>query len=223
MTEIVIKPKISINPLIEYIGATEKRKKSIVKQQKEPLGFVIGRYRTARYAFGKYFKNGYDENILINAIDYLQTKEQKSDWTRDDSKKSIEALRCFLGLEFPFQNLKCRFLKPDIKRYDICGVDVIVSPDLLLEWENEGQKVVGAIKFYIKMEHLSLKNGRINASLLSDFLRHTLSENVEVSRQHCICIDIMNQRMFVAPENTKEDMELVVNACNEIRTKWFVA
>ena len=207
MQQISLVPKISINPLVEYIGASERRKHSIIKQQKNPSDFIIARYRTARFAFAKYFKNGYDATVIINAIDRLQHKENKSTWTRNDTKNSIEALRNFLQLNFPFKDLKCRF----------------VTPDLLLEWEKDGKKFVGAIKFYIKKKPLSHHEGFINASLIADFLKSTVSEEVEISKMHCICIDIMNPRIFTAPKNSDEYMDLVTNACEQIRSNWLVA
>lgn len=213
-------PEISINPLVEYVGASERRKHSIVRQQKNPSDFIIARYRTARSAFANYFKNGYDKGVLVNAIERLQHREQKSDWTRNDTANSIEALRQFLSIEFPFSSLKCRFVKPDIKAYIINGVEVIIAPDLLLEWEVDGQKYAGAIKFYIKKKSLTLQQGRMNASIIADFLRRTSPKGVVISAQHCICVDVMNQRVFPAPGDISEDMTLVSDACHEIYTLW---
>lgn len=126
-------PEISINPLVEYIEASDRSRKSIIRQQKNPSDFIISRYRTARSAFAKFFKEGFDEQVLRRAIERLQTKEQKSDWTRNDTLNSIEALRSFLEMEFPFKNLRCKFVKPDTKVYNINGVAITVAPDLLLE------------------------------------------------------------------------------------------
>ena len=213
-------PKISINPLIEYVSASTRRKRSIIKQQKNPPDFIIARYRMARSAFTNYFKNGYDSNVLVNAIERLQHREQTSDWTRSDTTNSIEALRHFLSIEFPFKSLKCRFIKSTIKAYSINGVEIIVAPDLLLEWEVDKQEYVGAIKFYIKKKNLSYQQGRMNASLVADFMRRTNPERKIISTQHCICVDIMNQRTFPAPSDISKDMTLVSDACSEIYTLW---
>lgn len=213
-------PEISINPLAEYVGASERRKRAILRQQKYPSDFIVARYRTARAAFSNYFKDGYDQNVLIRAIERLQGKKPTSDWSRNDTVNSIEALRRFLSLEIPFKSLKCRFSKSDIKAYSINGVSVVVSPDLLLEWEVEGQKHVGAIKFYIKKKDLTLQQGRLSASLLADFMQHTHSEETTVSKRHCVCVDVMNQRIFAAPTDIREEMSLVSDACHEIVMLW---
>lgn len=218
--EIKSNPEISINPLIEYISASERRKRSIIKQQKNPSDFIIARYRTARSAFANYFKKDYDNSILITAIERLQSRKQTSDWTRNDTSNSIEALRHFLAIEFPFKLLKCRFVKPGVKTYSINGVEIIVAPDLLLEWEIDGQKYSGAIKFYIKKKNLTYQQGRINASLIADFMKRTSPEGVNISPEHCICVDVMNQRVFPASSDISEDMAVVSDACNEIHTLW---
>lgn len=217
-------PEISINPLVEYIGASERRRRSIIKQQKYPSDFITARYRTARAAFAKYFQNGFDTQVLISAIERLQSKTQTSDWTRNDTRNSIRALRNFLELQFPFKNLKCRFGKPATKAYLINGVAVKVAPDLLLEWELNGQRFMGAIKFYIKQKALTYEQGHINTSLLADFLRNTVTtKGVLISKQHCLCIDVMGQRIFSAPANIKDDMSLISDACDEIRRAWLAA
>jgi hypothetical protein len=223
MVAVKTHPEISINPLAEYVGASERRKRAILRQQKYPSDFIVARYRTARAAFSNYFKDGYDQNVLIRAIERLQGKKPTSDWSRNDTVNSIEALRRFLSIEIPFKSLKCRFSKPDIKAYNINGVSVIVSPDLMLEWEVEGQKYVGAIKFYIKKKDLTLQQGRLSASLIADFMRRTNSEETTVSKRHCVCVDVMNQRIFAAPGNIIEDMNSISDACYEINTLWLAS
>lgn len=213
-------PEISINPLAEYVGASERRKRTIVRQQKYPSDFIVARYRTARAAFSNYFKGGYDQSVLIRAIERLQGKIPTSDWSRNDTANSIEALRRFLSLKIPFKSLKCRFSKPDIKAYNINGVAIIVSPDLMLEWEIEGQKFVGAIKFFIKKKKMTLQQGRLSASLLADFMKRINSKETIISKQHCICVDVMEQRIFSAPTDIREEMGLVSDACNEISMLW---
>ncbi len=215
-------PEISVNPLAEYTEASEARRRLIVKDQKYPSKLKIARYRSARDAFTTYFQQGFDKQVLIAAIQRLQSKEPISDWVRDDTKNSIRALRNFLRLEFPFKNLKCRFIKPVITAYPINGVVVTVAPDLLLEWENDGQKYAGAIKFYIKQKALTYQQGHVCASLLADFLGNILSNDVLISKPHCICVDIMNRRIFPASGNTETAMRLASNACGDIRNRWPV-
>lgn len=131
-------PEISLNPLVEYVYASSKRKMTILKSQKHPSSFIVARYRTARAAFSDFFKQGYDINILIRAIEKLQNKETLSDWSTTDKHNSIYALNKFLEIKFPFVNLKCNFRKPSLKSYSVKGVNIIVAPDLILEWEQNG-------------------------------------------------------------------------------------
>lgn len=216
-------PKISINPLVEYIHASERRRHTIIKQQKNPSDFIIARYRTARAAISSYFTSDFNKEVLLKAINRLQSKAQTSDWSKNDTANSIEALRRFLAIEFPFKSLKCHFAKPSIKSYTIRGVDIIISPDLILEWEVNNKKYFGSIKFYIKKKNLTLQEGRISSSILAYFAKKISSKDVFVSNKHCICIDVMNSRIFSAPENIVDDITLVSDACEEIRTTWLSA
>lgn len=216
-----LNPKISMNPLVEYVGASEKRRWSIIRQQKYPSGFIIGRYRMARTAFADFFKDGFDVQVLERALGRLRTREPKSDWTRNDTRNSVAALRSFLEMEFPFRSLKCRFAKPEVKAYTISGVEVVVAPDLLLEWEQEGGVYAGAVKFYIKKKPLSLQEGNLAASLLADFMKCTAAGGKVVSEAHCMCIDVMGKRIFTAAGHISEDMEALAGACDEIRDHWL--
>ncbi len=69
-------PRVSINPLIAFVTATERRKKSIVKEQKKPSVFKVAPYATARAAMKKYVKGGFEEECILNALQTYSLAKQ---------------------------------------------------------------------------------------------------------------------------------------------------
>ena len=71
-------PRVSINPLIAFVTATERRKKSIVKEQKKPSVFKVAPYATARAAMKKYVKGGFEKECILDALQTLQSRQASS-------------------------------------------------------------------------------------------------------------------------------------------------
>lgn len=214
-------PEISISPLVEYINASDKRKRTIIKQQQNPPSIIVARYRSVRSTFAIFLKNNYDKKFILEAIKKFQNKETITKWQQSDKENSIKALRQFINLEFPFQSLKCHFAKPSCKQYIVNGVNLIVSPDLVLSWEIDGVKYAGAIKFYIKQKALSLQDGQLATSILVDFMKNSSGNEVVIDEKYCLYVDVMNERVFSALNTTKDHLNKVSDACDEIRSLWL--
>src|ERR1700680_3081759 len=92
-------PRLSANQLAEYLTATPTRRKSIVQAAKFPKTAVIARYDAARDGIIKYLCDlARDTGILIDAIDSQTTRGSKTDvseWVKNDSALSIEAVESF--------------------------------------------------------------------------------------------------------------------------------
>lgn len=211
-------PQISINPLVEYIFAFDRRKQSIVRDQKKPITTIVARYRTSRSAFSKYIINGFDKDILAKAIVRLQEREAITDWQISDKQNSITALHKFLEIEFPFEKLKCTFARTKIKHHILEGVTVIISPDLILTWEGDGKQYIGAVKFQIKKKRMTLQEGCLSASLITNYLETNYPDHI-VSHNYCMCVDAMQARIFY-PLNYEENISKAEKACMEIADKW---
>ena len=82
-------PRVSINLLVVFVEATERRKLSIVKEQKKPSLFKVAPYATARAAMKRYIKDGFDSECLYKAIANLQSRQTISQWARNGSAKYI--------------------------------------------------------------------------------------------------------------------------------------
>jgi len=218
--------KISINPLAEFSSATPGKRRAIIKQSKNIKPFIVAYYRTARNRIKKYFENGFSLEEIVNGINYLQGKDATTSFQKSDKKSSIEALRKFLELQFPdnFKNLKCRFLKINDKELLIEGVKIKIAPDIILEFEKDGKKYVGGIKFHISKSLFNLENTTIVATGLKLYLEEKVAnDSCQVDVDYCIAVDIFSERITKAPRNHEKFLIKLKKTCAEVKEMWDVA
>ncbi len=219
-------PRVSIIPLVAFVEATEARKKSIVKDQKRPHTFKVAPYATARAAIRKYVENEFDQDCILAGIERLHNRNAESQWARRDTQNSILALHRFIDSNFPSHlgKVRCSFSKAAIKEIYFYGVSITVAPDLVMRWEENGKRYVGAVKFRISKEPYSGYSGTLAASLLAYYVRYSIAEPGEiVDNSHCLFCDVMASTLFSAPENIELYMQAVKTACLEYVKLWDAA
>lgn len=213
---------ISINPLAEFIEATSKRKRSIVKQQLFPPKFKVTRYRTARSHMRKSLMQGFSSREIVAGISVLQMREPKSKFAASDIQNSIEALRVFLNLRFPEMKdlISCHFFKSDINSFELSGVNIIVAPDLVLKYQKDGVTYLGGIKFHIsKGSQFSYDGSQVVAYGIKSLLENKIaSDSEKVDPRLCLSIDIFGQRVMNAQSLGNTISEKVEIACEEIKS-----
>lgn len=219
--------KISINPLCDFVVGSTRKKASIIRSQKQPSTFMVARYRTAKTRMSKFFKNGFSYQDIISGINDLQAKHCVTEFQKSDRRTSIEALRLFLELQFPnkFKELKCSFSTDKRKELDFSGVSIIVAPDLILRWEENGQKYIGGIKFHISKSNIfDYNKASFAAGLINLYLKDVVAAPDEmVVDDFCLCVDVFGTRICSTPQNKNTFIETLENACREIKNLWEAA
>lgn len=219
-------PKVSINSFVEFMSASDRRKRSIVKQQKHPSTIQVAPYATARAALRKFIKDDYDLELIVEAIEKLQHRDQSTQWRRQDTKNSIDALRHFMIMNFPSRvsKIKCSFAKSFIKDCYIDDVLIMISPDLIMRWEIDGVKYIGAVKFRLSQKRLDFSGGHNAATLISHYLKTTVAQEDEiVDLSHCLYVDIFSENIYRAMGDLTHPIEEIRKACKEYSKLWRAA
>jgi len=216
--------EISLNPLAEFVFASDRKRDSIIRRQKKPLKIMVARYTTARARMKKFFKEGFSKEVIAKGIDVLQGRLPVTDFQKSDRKNSIEALRKFLKLQFPndFQNLKCSFSTKRNKHMLVNGVRVRVAPDLILRGVKNGRPFIGGIKFHIsKGQQFTREEALFAATALKLFLINQIATEEEiVNPKYCLSVDVFGERITPAIENHIKIKKQIELACEDIITRW---
>ncbi len=222
MNWVMAKIDISINPLAEFIEASARRKRSIVKQQLNPPKFKVTRYRTARSHMRKSLMHGFSSQEIVAGILVLKRREPKSKFAVSDIQNSIEALRTFLDLRFPEMKdlIRCHFYRSDVNSFELSGINIIVAPDLILKYKSDGITYIGGIKFHIsKGGQFSYDGSQVAAYGIRTLLENKIATDDEVvDPRLCLSIDIFGQRVMNAESLHANIPERVENACEEIKS-----
>ncbi|HAH55483.1 MAG TPA: hypothetical protein DCM02_09465 [Flavobacterium sp.] len=213
--------------MAEFINATPARKLRIIKEQKFPSKFIVSRYRIARNNMVSSIRNQFSETDIISGLERLNGIKPKSDFQTNDVKNSIEALRAFLKLQFPndFKTIKCEFSKPEAKGFILEGVNIIVSPDIILRGNKNGKPFVGGIKFHIsKSKKINEATGKYVAHGIKLFLKKTeLKSDEIILPEYCLCVDVFGERVIQSPKKDDEFTIGLSEACEEIKRLWPTA
>lgn len=215
---------ISINPLAEFLVATEKRKIKIIEEQLNPDPVRIPYYQKARVSIKNCIIAKGNLSSIDEGIEFLKEKVPEKDWQKHDKKNSIIALELWKQMNLPTSLLENDFeiIRTKVKFLPILGIHIRVSPNLIFRTKIEGQIYIGAIKIHIsKGKPFSIKQSAFVAQLMNLFLsRFVVQENEIVNPQLCICIDPFSGTMVSASNKIKVDAKELKAICKEIPGIW---
>lgn len=212
--------KISVNKLAEYLKADSIRRRRIIEDQKQPLDFISIRYSDARKAMVNYVIKGFNKSIIENEIEKLSQKETGTEFQENDVKTSIEALNCFLEINFPDELLKYKRIKNTKKKtLTIKEIVINVNPDIIIKGIHRGKEFIGGIKFNIVKGHQLKDDDRKNvATLIHHLLEEEMNETPNLS--FCISIDVFSKSFDCAPKSFKTRRKQIEYACEELSIVW---
>jgi hypothetical protein len=219
-------PRLSANALSEYLTATSTRRKSIVQGAKFPKTAIVARYDAARDGITKYLCDlGRSASILLDSIDSQKTRGAKvdaSEWVKNDSALSVEAIESFqkamnkLGLS----KLECRPVTTNQPHLTIEGVRISVSLDATVH-RKEG--VGGLILLVSKAE--TSTTSRIDRCKTAAVLAYLFTEqNLKYlgapDHKLCFSVDIFGGSAHPTPGTYKKKLDYIQSSCEEVALRW---
>jgi len=216
-------PRISISKLGEYMSASASRRRSIIRDQREPAEVKTLHCITARSALTSYLASAApDPQRLLRTIEALQRQTPQTLWKQREVPLNITALERALKLP-PLRFNGATPERPPASRtaISIGGVRVVVQPDLILR-DGESGQIVGAVKLYlVKSVPLTDQAADFVTTVLWQFVE--LAYAAEPDRQRCIFVDVFATKIHTAPQAYKRRMKDLEAACEEIAARWPTA
>lgn len=219
---------ISLNQLADFSQGTDAKKRSIIKQQKTPNSFKIAYYQLAKARIKKVIANKGDIQPVLDGIEELKGKTLTKPRQISDRIVSLDALQRFVSFQIPslLKNYEYKVLKNvESKSIFIRGVEVIVSPDLIIEIEIDNKKYLGAVKTHIsKGNKFDTKQQIYVASTLHRYLESEVARDGEiVLPELCISIDVFGDGIVTSPQNITNKIKDIEVMCEEVKKLWDAA
>ena len=211
-----------MNKLAEYMIATPARRRGIIRDQKQPLDFVVSRYSAVYDGVVECLLSGNDIAPIKNRIKTLYEATPKTTWQAQDFQLSVEALESFLSFvdEVELSTFVVQRAGDPSPTMRISGVDVSVRPELLLRSAGPGPPV-GAVKVYVS-KHFPFddKSGSYAGVILHQYVSDLLSTEKVVDPRSSFVIAVFQRRIYVAPRAFKKRRADISAACEEIAQRW---
>lgn len=221
--------RLSVNPLAEFIYASDRRKQGIIKGQKKPNPVIVSWYRTAKSVMAKHYMYPSDTSIIEEGLKRLKETRPETKWQSSNKQGSIELLERFIKMKVPlfFKEQEIEFLKPKAKSVMLYGVEIVTSPEIMFRIKKEGIWYYGAVKFHTsKSGKFDRKKSKVVSTVLKMFLNGYLKDfdpKGKVNEDYCLCVDVFNEIITNAVEKSGKT-ELEINgACKEVIRLWDVA
>jgi hypothetical protein len=131
-----------------------------------------------------------------------------------------------MDMNFPTQmsRIKCTFAKYVIRDCYMNDVLVTISPDLIMKWEIDGIKYIGAVKFRLSQKPIEYSSGRNAAALLAHYLETSIAQSDEVvDNKHCLFVDVFAENVIPAPQDKSLSIKEISKACDEYSKLWRAA
>jgi hypothetical protein len=218
-------PYISMNKLAEYMTASAIRRRQIVKNLKKDSDFFKVYYSEVKNVMNKYFKSGYDSDLIEELIKKIESKTTTSDWDKSDNSNSIIALENMLESNLPdlsnYEFVKDTF---KIKSVYLSKVEVTIKPSIYLI--NKSNDKVGAIKTHIAKtpdNQLEDENRSYAATLIKYALIDSGLDEKKIDDSACISYDIFKKDYSTSSKSYKRTLASLEAACEEIALRWAIS
>jgi hypothetical protein len=213
--------RISVNPLAEYLLATERRRNQILKDQLNPDPLRIPRYQLAKARIRKSISLNGDLKPINDGIRVLKNKKPEKQWQKNDVVNSIIVLEKFkkMTIHSLITDNEIEVIKPEQKHLNFKGLSIIISPDVIFRITIDGKKCIGACKIHIsKTKPFNHVQSKLIANLLEQYLSNCVAgEDDFVDPALCFCIDPFSGTNINSNSRVSIDMKQVTQLCEEIK------
>lgn len=227
-------PRLSANQLADYLKASPPRRKQIVKAAKFPKTVVVAQYKGARDGLSRFLcDSARDQKILVSARENLLARKAKVDateWVKDDSQRSIEAILSFQNHAnaMGVGKLDCKQALSGQPPLVISGVDVSVSLDATVHrLSKDGQNMIGGLIFlFSKADEAGAKaraeRCRISALLAHLFVKEHMAFAGVAEPKLSHSFDVLAGKAHQAPAAHKILLDHMRDSCEEVVLRWAV-
>lgn len=216
-------PRISLNKLGEYLGATPARRKQILVEQKKPRTFQVYWYQEASNAIRNALVSGIEvEGTLLERANTLR-EFGASDHEITRNNTNAEAIEAFVDMinDLSMDDYDFEIYKDTLKEFSFGGVAISIKPDMILKPAGQAKNhKTGSLKLHFsKNSTFSSDIGQSISSVIYHYM--TQIQNIDNhSHKYTMLVDIFNKKIHYAKVHYKKTLKEIEAACEEIRLRW---
>lgn len=218
---------ISINPLAEFIKATDAGKKRIIKQQKEPNPVRVSWYQLAKARMKKFLITKGDHQSIEDAIENLKNRKELNKRQLIDRQVSLEALERFVKIQIPnvLKEDSISFYKITTKTFSTNGIDITVSPEIIFSVTRNDKEHYGAIKLRVsKTKLFDIEQQTLIAASIYEYLKQNITkENAVIEPDLCIFLDVFGDGFKTLTANNINYFTKNTHFIEEVKEYWHKA
>ena len=218
-------PRISLNALAEYVVASPRRQRAILREQKYPQPIRTAYYREAERAIIRCIAGRTDVDGVRRIARILEGRAANTGYERSRLQNGVLAMTRFADVysNFDLRNLDIRVANPRPAIVEIRQVVVSVRPELLLEGPVRGQdgNRYGMLKLYFGKDD-PIDGGRADCTgaIVQRYAMEQLPADQPSDRRLCRVLDVFAGRLIEAPRATIRTFENIEAACEGIAALW---
>ncbi len=210
-----INPRISLNKLSEYLTATPVRRKGILREQKQPKPFIVGRYQKAKNLICSHLCGEINDDQIRTMARGLMAQDFTSTWKEENAQLCQEAISAHLSK--PYDSHLAPFDSEPDGLVEVGGIQISVWPDLIC-LDDEGQ-VTGVLKLHLSKTHqLSKEAGEYGSLVLWRWAEVHFGQTVQ--RNSCQLYEVFGQQLYTPKKAFKKRLGDITAACEEIAILW---
>ncbi|PIF98314.1 hypothetical protein [Comamonas sp. 26] len=217
--------KITANKLGEYLTASARRRRSIIKTIQEEGGFPAMHYTDARNAICDYLSGNISSQQLLEKSIELKNYVSDNNFSQSTKNASGAAIEDFIELEDEIVVKNCLIRKgSDFQEnsIEISGVKVGAKPDLML-LSADTEEVVGCIKFHFSQSaSLEKDSAEYTATIMKKHLEDNYTGGNKIDPKKILIIDNPTGEIYEAPKSTKSRLKDIEAGCEEIFARWEI-
>jgi hypothetical protein len=217
--------KISINQLATFSKVSEARKRTIVKQQKNPPAILVGRYAMAKARIKKAIGSGGNIIPVLQGIEELKQRNPDTPWKKNDKTVSIDAMERYIKMTLPSILKEHKYeivAKQKVRSFFVSSVEILVSPDLIIKVLIDGNWFLGGLKLHVsKSELFDREQSKYVSTCIYQYLDLVFEDDeIIVLPELCFSVDVFADSIISAPKKIEKTLEEIETMCLEIKKIW---
>lgn len=214
---------LSVNEFAEFTNATPLRKLRIVEAQKATRDRFFFWNQAVKWAIVMFFRKNKDLKMIKQRITLLSKRKGDTKRREDNRIASIQALKVFLELKLPdiFEGLEYEVLKVENKSVIIHGVELRVTPELIIRAKIDGKKVIGGIKFHLAKKTFKPSQSKLVAAILKRYLETEFKSVGDIVYPDlCFSLELHGAGLICAPSNSDQLIASAIPELELVKELW---